>query len=167
LSSCGIKDALKDIVYKDELQGGRQFQSTDPTFSNYVTGFEAAASSELGDPNFAVGDIPINFGDTENPEFQGVCFVYSDGSKEIIIKKEWWDGAHEFYRRSLIHHELGHCRLNREHDDELLAHGGANYKASIMNSEIVGPTHFRQFQDEYETELFKSDKNPLIEAIQN
>ncbi len=167
LASCGVPLPLQsDLMIRGE-SAVRQFSSTDEAFSSYITEFEQMGKTLKSDVNFEVGDIPVNFGDIENEDFQGVCYTYTDGSKEIIIRKEWWDSHTDDYRKSLIYHELGHCRLNREHlDDTVESHGegeGEIFKTSMMNSVIVSPRDYTRFTDSYHTELFTQDTADLFQ----
>ena len=86
LFSCS---AVSDFV--ENKKGGRKFNTSNPVFDKYIARFEELGRAYTGERYFKVGDIPINFGDTENPLYDGVCFSYSNGEKEIIIKKSWWD----------------------------------------------------------------------------
>lgn len=167
LSSCGVPLPLQsDLMIRGE-SAVRKFSSTDDAFASYISEFEQMGKTLKSDVNFEVGDIPVNFGDIENVDFQGVCYTYTDGSKEIIIRKEWWDGHTDDYRKSLIYHELGHCRLNREHLDdtvESLGEGeGEIFKTSMMNSVIVRPRDYNRFTDSYHRELFTQDTADLFQ----
>ena len=162
-SSCGLR-VHRDLILKD--QGfSRLFSSTDPSFASQISSFELTAAAKTGDPTFRIGDIPINFGDPENEQFQGVCFVYSSGEKEIIIRKSWWDGASGLARESLIFHELGHCALNRDHHNETVEALSRFFKTSMMNSVIVGPNDYLQFKDEYHEELFTLSTTSLLGSL--
>ena len=46
----------------------------------------------------------------------GVCRTWSNGDREVLINKDWWNGTTDPYRKILIFHELGHCYFNRSHD---------------------------------------------------
>ncbi len=157
LASCGGSNK-KHIQH---LEGSRQFAATDSTFKPFVDSFTSNARTYLSKPTFVVGDIPVNFGDTSNNEFDGVCNSYSDGSKEVLIKKSWWDKASNHQKEVMIYHELGHCSLNRDHDGELLSKDDYEVKASIMNPTIPGSAHYVQYKTSYLTELFTYDKGPL------
>ncbi len=163
-TSCGLPLSMRNDRVSKSVET-RQFTSTDPTFSTYISSFERIAIEKTGDTSFRIGDIPINFGDTENPHFQGVCFEYSDGSKEVIIKKEWWDSADENYRESLLFHELGHCRLNREHDNTLIPSNDGDKKLSMMSAVIVNSNEYSQNKEAYLTELFTKDIQLLLSAF--
>jgi hypothetical protein len=113
-----------------------------------------------------VVDIPINFGDPENEQFAGVCFVYPDGKKEIIIQKEIWDNINYVQKQVLIFHELGHCALGRSHDDETTTVDGKKVKTSIMNSVIPTSEDYKAYENGYLKELFTYSKTALLNAIQ-
>ena len=39
------------------------------------------------------------------------------GHKDIVIKQPYWNTLGDYGREQLIFHELGHCALNRDHDN--------------------------------------------------
>lgn len=165
LTSCGIPLPLqKDLVVKD-INAVRQFSTTDPAFTKYVQEFEHRGRVTMNDGSFSVGDIPVNFGDTENPNFQGVCFEYPDGTKEVIVKRSWWSAVSEEYRESLIFHELGHCRLGRDHDDTVWENGDEVHKKSMMHSIIVSPNVYKDHKEGYHKELFTYDTLELLQVF--
>lgn len=163
LNSCGLP-LHRDLIIKRKGEV-RQFSTTNPSFSNIVTQFVALGKQYSGNQNFNVGDVPVNFGNTEDPSFEGVCFSYSDGTTEVIIKESWWVSASQSLKESLLFHELGHCALGRDHDDETIKVAGNTYKTSIMNSVIVNPTQYDNHRAGYLTELFTQSKTTLIEAL--
>ena len=134
----------------------RRFKSSNPVFNEYIDKFEAHGRTYLKDANFKVGDIPINFLDPKEATVQGICTQYSDGSKEIIIRKEWWEQVSKKYHESLIFHELGHCRLGRNHRDQEYEDSDENtHKLSLMNGVLVVPGEFEKFESAYLQELFE------------
>lgn len=164
LSGCGI-NLKRDLIVKDG-NALRQFQTTNPTFNTYVESFNTYGKSYTGNANFKVTDVPINFGDTENPSFEGVCFTYpASGKSEIIIRKEWWDSVNDDYRESLLFHELGHCSLNREHQNITHESGGRTHKESIMNQIIINPVDYKSYKVQYLTELFTQSNTTLLQAL--
>lgn len=134
---------------------------TDTTFSAYVDQFEIQAKVETGNQNFKVGDVPVNFGDTTDPDFDGVCLIYDDNSKEVIIKKSWWDKAHPIKRRIMVFHELGHCRLGRTHDSSTVEVNGQQVKTSIMHPIIPDQSTYGTNEEGYLRELFTKNKDRL------
>lgn len=162
LTSCGVKTNSKHTQY---LEGSKQYAVSASEFDPYIKRFEEEAKKNLGISDFKVGDIPINFGDTVNDEFDGVCNTYSDGTQEIFIKKSWWESTDETQREVMIFHELGHCRLGRDHDDELRAKGSHTYKLSIMYPVIPTTNDYSAQRTAYLTELFLENKTPLISGF--
>lgn len=47
----------------------------------------------------------------------GQCISYSDGSKDIVIDERNWDRLDELEKEYVVFHELGHCVLNRSHNN--------------------------------------------------
>jgi len=161
-ASCG--NILKnDVVNK--TSSTRQHTTTAAAFKPYVEKFEAYGKSELGSESFKVGDVPINFGDTENDDFDGVCFTYPNGDKEIIIKKSWWDRNSETQREILILHELGHCQLGRTHDEQKAEVDGKEVPVTIMNSTIPLSSHYKDYKDGYLNELYTHGKTKMLNAL--
>lgn len=163
LSSCGLPFGADFI--KKKAGEVRSNNSTNPVFTSYIASFEQAARAETGNTQFTIGDVPINFGDTENPDFQGVCFTYENGQKEIIIRESWWSTAEDSYRESLLFHELGHCSLNREHDDSTFQVQSKSYKSSMMSSVIVAPRDYNAYKSAYWKELFTQSKSQLMQML--
>jgi hypothetical protein len=159
-SSCGLK--LKD---HNQKEGTREVDTTDPAFNSYVQKFESKGKTQTGDSNFQVGDIPINFKELGSGDVQGVCNEYTDGTKEILIKKSWWDSVDEGFRESLLFHELGHCRLGRTHNDDMIQVGSNQYKASLMHSYIVESPDYTLHQNDYFRELFTQDRTTLVNSL--
>jgi hypothetical protein len=163
LSGCGVINGF------DNQEKGpsfvRQFSTTDGGFLSYITAFENNGKLELNDTSYSVTNVPINFGDTENVAYVGVCFTYSNGDKEIIIDKQWWDRVSPTSRESLIFHELGHCALNRVHNDEEIEKNGKTVRASIMNPGVVSAADYNTYMPGYLHELYTSDQTMLYDSI--
>ena len=142
--------------------GTRQFASTNKNLKPYVEEFEKIDQNQKGD-SFKVEDIPVNFGDPDKDEFEGVCYIYGDGTREIIVRKSWWNQVSEHDRRSLIFHELGHCRLDRDHDNTIIELEGTDLKASLMHEVIVSAQKYKENTENYNHELFSQDKSVFLE----
>ncbi len=110
--------------------------SVDPAFVDYKHRFER----HYGKP-VSVG---INFGEMENAV--GVCY-YVTGN--IEIDKDYWDSVGESAREELIFHELGHCVLNKEHNEYMMG----DCPASIMYPELT-PGCYDKHKEYYIKELF-------------
>jgi len=98
-----------------QIEHKRQ-NNIDPEFSRLVDLFEQEQSE--------VVDIDITFKDIDYPTV-GLCWsqTYSNGEKqgiEIEIDPDFWFASSEMKKEELLFHELGHCILNRDHEDEML-----------------------------------------------
>ena len=164
-SSCGMPIIGKHVEKKSGTS--RLFSSTDSSFTPYIAQFEAYAKSVTGNSNFSVGDVLVNFGDPEVNTFQGVCYIYSNDLREIIIRRQWWDSASDSDKESLLFHELGHCRLDRDHDDEVNIIGGKSVKMSMMNSIIVLGNDYSNHRPGYLDELFNGNKAAVTTSFIN
>jgi len=162
---CGMPFGGKRDFVRVQGETTKLHSSTAPAFSSYVKQFEDQAKVEKSDANFKVGDIPINFGDTTEPHYDGVCLIYADGTKEIIIKESWWKQVNPVRRRIMVFHELGHCRLGRTHDSSTVEIDGRQVKTSIMNPEIPDHATFDLNEEGYLTELFTQSKSRLLQIL--
>ena len=123
---------------------------TDETFRDNISTFESYRSN--------IVTTPIIFDDNMSDSIGGVCTKWLRSKKivyrEITINTEYWDSISEAQQQQLIDHELGHCELNRGHNDEKLEN---DQPASIMNSYVFGLNEIRYMElnlDYYIDELF-------------
>jgi len=106
-------------------------------FKPYVAQYEQYKGAKMNQ------GISITFGDTgPNAQTAGICRIQSN-VRTIIVNKRYWDKFYESTRLELILHELGHCDLNRPHNDKLVD-GRA---VSIMNSYlfVLTPEYFNAY----------------------
>lgn len=126
-------------------------KNTDTEFNEYISRFTKQTELHI--------DVPINFSNLEG--YVGACITYSDNRKEIEIDQEFWQRAEDLAREQLIFHELGHCVLNRDHDDTLVRVDGFFYQIpnSIMYPYIFGSYSFyEEFHQHYMEELIDTTK---------
>lgn len=108
----------------------RFFPESDNYFDSIRSDFEhdylLVTSSQIDTNN-----VFINFADDSLFEGReiGTCYFIKGNNtgREILIKKSYWEGMTPACQYFLIYHELGHCALDEDHQD--------NYP-SIMNSDI-------------------------------
>lgn len=144
--SCG--KPLPD--FKKDQGGGREFNTTNPIFKEYIGRFENSYGSKIS-------DIPLNL-KTLPSGIAGYCIEYSSGTKEIVFDSTYWSGITDLEKEELVFHELGHCQLNKDHKDGFIDLNGNNCKSSIMNSfvftEYEVNTCYITNHDYYIDELF-------------
>ena len=86
----------------------------------------------------------------------GLCSHSAIKDKEIIIDENFWNRSSDFEREAIIFHELGHCALERGHEDSTLDNGMCK---SLMRSGFSPCLTFYQKssqQDYYLDELFSN-----------
>ena len=147
LASCGMNnnDHTSTNISRPNFQDDSQF-------AQYKTAFESIIKFETNNSQFIIGDIPIVMVDEtlmDNADTIGVCYKYIDGKRAIKIKLSFWKNASEYSRQILINHELGHCRLDRIHNDEV--HNGV--KLSIMHSKLLHEIYYVNYGAFYHNEL--------------
>lgn len=132
VSSCGINDT--GII--------------DNAFMPYVRDFEDAMGVK-------VMGINMRFGNTKYPTI-GWCNI-TPGLNEIEIDSAFWMSADDKAREHLVYHELGHCILYLDHNDEKVVVNGVNIEGSIMNTYFFGnSSYYRKYNTQYKMALKKN-----------
>lgn len=120
LASCGR--STEDFLNVNNSPIKRS--KSDSTFNSFVEAFSK---------EFNVGvKVPVIFKNID-VRYAGVCLKYSNGYREIQINPTHWKNYSIEQREQLIYHELGHCVLNRGHNDRLME-TNTNCPDSIMRS---------------------------------
>ncbi len=122
--------------------------SIEAPFLPHVAEFERACGCK-------VIDIPITFQKIDDAN-AGECWDYSypfEGFQEIMIDREWWYEANPREQEQLIFHELGHCRLHRQHTESMQ---GA-FPISLMYPKMgrIPNWFYVQNRSQYFDELFQ------------
>lgn len=134
--------------------------------ATYVDAFESRYNANI---SFAVAFDSVSQTGGDNASggtTVGVCRVYSNGAKEVLINRSFWDSTGntalgEAKRVVLIFHELGHCYFDRSHDDRKYSNG---MSVTMMNS-LLNPTlnFWANYNSYYLNELANpSSKDVLI-----
>jgi hypothetical protein len=110
--------------------------------------FEAEAAAHGLDIDLSSIDLNGYIQNIETRGTLGQCKSYSDGSKQVIVDEQYWNRISDSEREYLVFHELGHCVLEREHNDGKDENGNC---ISIMQS---GNNECKSvYNAEYKTEL--------------
>ena len=139
---------------KDE-KDPRDIRITNEEFLPYIKKFE----TEWGK---SVGDIPIGFKDINDGDTIGICWTWQGENTyhQIEIDEKWWKdpNTNENNKINLIFHELGHCALNLDHNDNVHSLGGLPLAPmvpdSFMNEEVFFGDEPSESYEYYVDELF-------------
>lgn len=126
-------------------------EGVDEAFKEYVKLFEEVTDTK-------VVDIPINFGEIEEEDVIGICYIYvtlfGKEYKEIIVRKDYWETTRKSSKETLILHELGHCALEREHNEDFMKYKEEDVPKSIMYPYNIGDKkYYKPNRDHYLKEL--------------
>lgn len=86
----------------------------------------------------------------------GLCRNYGFNNRKniVFIDSRWWDGAGYDAREQMIFHELGHCVLNRKHEDSFIIRNATTIPKSIMYPVVFGELSiYKDNRDYYINEL--------------
>jgi len=101
----------------------------------------------------SIYDLPITLIETIPDGHSGECRTYaSAGVREVLLNARRWSRRGDTFRTVLVFHELGHCVLDRRHNEYLRMNG---LTESLMYPDL-GPTIAAWSDDEqyYTDELF-------------
>jgi hypothetical protein len=98
--------------------------------------------------NKDVSTIKVEIEDKGFTNDRTLAYCVSTGS--IVIRPFAWNAMSSVSKRSLVFHELGHCVLNRKHNDDLYPDGCPK---SIMSTYLVTDFCFNSHANEIDYEL--------------
>jgi len=76
-------------------------------------------------------------------------------NRSITIDQPYWNALSSTHKKVLLFHELGHCYLNRDHNDNMLQDGEIE---SIMHSSLdIHDWYFEAHKEFYLKELFTKE----------
>jgi hypothetical protein len=108
-------------------------------FQKYVDRFIEEGAQRGYEIDFNDTGLSIQFASALPEDAAGVCSELgtgTSGSHEIEIRKTYWETLTDIQKERLIFHELGHCELNRPHDNSVFSNG--DWK-SIMRGSPLPP----------------------------
>ncbi|CAB4125651.1 hypothetical protein UFOVP53_191 [uncultured Caudovirales phage] len=126
---------------------------TNEAFTSHIKSFENVYGNKIG-------DIPVYFKDQDG-NIAGVCLAWTTGEKAIEIDEVEWGYLSDKQQEQLIFHELGHCKLGLEHNDNY-RYDATGYR--LCPSSIMNPSVFSDYSidncyipefSQYTKELFK------------
>jgi len=124
----------------------------DPAFVEHVKSFQ----KETG----IIVELPIVFDSDVDDKYVAVCRKYFYTHTIIKVNPRHWEQLSFYGKEETIYHELGHCVLNRDHDETLTNQSGIGYiPNSIMYPYIFGDDfYYALYRDHYIQELLYPGK---------
>lgn len=165
LSSCGSDSSPNDVVVvpprpPEGIMGNRYEELLEYVdvfkVSHFVKTGEEIDTSNISLEILEAGDWGFC------AECVGVCVSdqIENGYRKISIKAQYWDTASPIQKRVLMFHELGHCALNRGHNEERV-----NCRnVSTMFPILVANKFTEDHVEKYDIELFLKNEDPIREA---
>lgn len=125
----------------------------DPEIQPYFDSFEKEAEARGITVDLEIEGIGATIDFIRDNSTVGQCQNNEEGRRRIHIDKAFWVEYDHFGKEFIIFHELGHCYLNRGHDNAIKP---GNICESIMQSGISGCIngYGATTREEYLDELF-------------
>lgn len=129
---------------------GTHHRDVHPDLAYYVVEFERHWGQSIS--------FKVTYGDLPN-EAVGRCTVWDNGKKLVRIDQGYWNSVNSSVKEQLMFHELGHCALGREHNDDYISFSGLAglWPKSVMKSSTFSEKEAEVYEDElthYVNELF-------------
>lgn len=102
----------------------------------YFQSFEEEAANRDISINLKLAGIKGKLVNIQNG-YVGLCSTHA--KKEILIDRDFWKRSSRLIKELIVFHELGHCSLERKHNNQQAANGTC---ASIMRSGLGGCVDF-------------------------
>ena len=84
----------------------------------YFDRFEAEGKKRGLEIDLEAAGISGDIQEIEKDKVLGQCFSSSDEPSRLIIDATFWKQAKDLQKEFVVFHELGHCYLNRSHNNE-------------------------------------------------
>lgn len=84
----------------------------------------------------------------------GLCSHNPETEKTVILDINFWSKSSDMEREAIIFHELGHCVLERSHNDDALDNGMCESLMRSGTSACITFYKYSDHQDYYLDELF-------------
>lgn len=96
----------------------KNYEGVDDKLCTYFQKFEEAGADRNVFIDLAASGIIGSIEKIHADGTVGLCHHRSDTPNQIIIDKDFWSNASENSKEMIVFHELGHCFLGKNHNDE-------------------------------------------------
>ena len=125
-----------------------------PELQPYFDLFQEEGRKRGINVDYDVIQIEGRIADLIDSNVNGWCSFNDEKPHEIIIHDSYWAEADEFDKEFILMHELGHCYLNRLHDDSVDGNGNCLSIMHASTETCIFP-YDEETRDAYLDELFK------------
>lgn len=122
--------------------------NVDPAIQPYVDRF-TRASNEVDHP-IVVDNLVANIKTLSNPQWAGQCDINNE-TPTVSLSAAWWPTFNDSMREQLVFHELGHCVLGRQHNNDVDQYG---VPVSIMYGQMSWESIYLVHRADWFIELF-------------
>ncbi len=131
----------------------KSYPNVDENLWKYFEAFELAAQERGFSYDLIALQVEGNFLDLGDNSIAGQCTYNSHAPELVTIDTDFWEWSDEWDREMVIFHELGHCVLNRDHNENHIN----GVCTSIMRSGVSGcrDNYNENTRVDYLDELFK------------
>ena len=129
-------------------------------FKPFVEAFRNDAARYGWQLKDEVAELYADYGDApgimDNLLVVGLC--HRDiGLRIIIIDPVAWEVMTPSRQELMMYHELGHCLLERDHEDTEITRDFGKQPKSVMNATLIDTWLFTSYREAYLKELFNTD----------
>jgi hypothetical protein len=98
-----------------------------------------------------ITDIIVIFAAMDANEMIGYCWQRDNMTPIVAISREFWQTASLYQQEILMFHELGHCLLQKHHNNAL---DGNGMPRSIMNERMFDVYYYETYRESYLQQFF-------------
>ncbi len=134
-ASCDNEEPVSD---DDFFLVVKEYPTATKDFWPYLQSFERESAQRGNEINLSNSGISLTYkgndGLSEEEEPTGTCYHNPEDPNTIVINFADFNNSTRYAREKIIFHELGHCSLNRDHDDSEYSDGNCK---SLMKSSVA------------------------------
>ncbi len=130
-------DEMSNEAQNDRLT--KVYPSVEKALWPYFEEFEKEAAVRGIAIDLSDGEIHGVIQEITQEHIAGTCNYNSHRTDLVTIDKEFWDSSPDLLREAVVFHELGHCRLVRDHRE------GSDDNGNCISLMASGTESCRQF----------------------
>ena len=131
-----MKNILAILILISVFSCSREYgYDVDPEIQPFFDSFEVEAAARGITVDLEASGIGATIDFIRDNSTVGQCQNSDEGNRRIFIDQAFWSDWDFYGKEFIVFHELGHCYLDRAHDNDVLP---GNICESIMQSGVSG-----------------------------